>query len=153
MVHSKPDSLQAAKRAASDDRLDEWVTDFLASPGSDNEALAADLALNETVYAGPIELDLEQLVPRAGPDDAEVEVVEDAQTWNDEVSAMGDSVEDGWEPPPLLVSYRDGQLVVEDGNHRCQALLESGAERCWAIVTFADASQRDAFEGGKAKRR
>ena len=58
---------------------------------------------------------------------------------------MGDSIHDGWEPPPLIVSYRDGQLAVEDGNHRIEGLRRAGLSKYWAVVGFDDDDQRQAF--------
>ena len=58
---------------------------------------------------------------------------------------MADGIEDGWEPPPLIVSFRDGQLVLEDGNHRVEGLRRAGAREAWAVINFDDPEQRDRF--------
>jgi hypothetical protein len=58
---------------------------------------------------------------------------------------MSDSTEDGWEAPPLIVSYRDSQLVVEDDNHRIEGLRRCGHAEYWALVGFDDDDQRRTF--------
>jgi hypothetical protein len=61
------------------------------------------------------------------------------------VEEMGDSIDDGWEAPPLIVSYRNARLVVEDGNHRIEGLRRCGHSEYWAVVGFDDDDQRQAF--------
>jgi hypothetical protein len=140
-----PYSVEAAKRADDVGRLAEWVTTFLASPGSDNEALAAELAFGGASFLGPVRFALDDLNPLAGPDDRAVSIPVPEQEWDDEVDAMDESLAQGWEPPPLLVSYRGGAYVLEDGNHRHDALRRAGATHTWAILVFWDESERSAF--------
>ena len=61
------------------------------------------------------------------------------------VDEMQDSFEDGWEPPPLIATYRDGQLVLEDGNHRAEGLRRIGERDVWVLISFEDPAERDAF--------
>lgn len=61
------------------------------------------------------------------------------------VDAMAGSIDDGWDPPPLIVSFDHGDLNVEDGNHRIEGLRRSGRDRYWAIIAFDDEQQRRAF--------
>jgi hypothetical protein len=138
-------SLASARRAAADDALEEWVTAFLASPGSDNEALAAALALDGTTYLGPLEFELDRLTPMAGPDEDEVVVPIDPEEWEDDVGAMAEAIDEGWEPPPLLVSCRDGEFFLEDGNHRHETLTRAGATHAWAILFFTSEGERSEF--------
>jgi hypothetical protein len=137
-------SLGSAQRAQSEGRLAEWVLDFLKSPGSDNEPLAADLAFSNAAYLGPIQFKLDQLTPMAGPDEDEVVVPVAEEDWESDIEAMEQSVDQGWHPPPLLVSHRDGQYFLEDGNHRYETLRRNGLSHAWAILVFADEAMRDA---------
>jgi hypothetical protein len=72
-----------------------------------------------------------------------VEVDEDE--WSDRVTDMVDKISDGWEPAPLVVTYRDAQLVLEDGNHRAEALRRAGRSTATAAVGFEDADARERF--------
>lgn len=145
MSREDPYSVDAAKQAEADGHLGEWVTSFLSSPGSDNEALAAQLAFVGASFVGPVRLALDDLHPLAGPADHDFEIPVPAREWDDEVDAMDESLARGWEPPPLLVSYREGHYVLEDGNHRHDALRRAGATHTWAIVAFWDEAARADF--------
>jgi hypothetical protein len=136
--------LAGAQRAAANGETARWVGDFLASRGSDNAALAAALAQRRHWWLGPIELPLADLVRLAGPeDDALVPI--DAREWEADVRAMEHSVDEGWEPPPLLAEYQAGRILLQDGNHRYEALTRDGAATAWVLVYFEDPTERDRF--------
>jgi len=136
--------LESARRAAESDRTALWVGEFLASPGSDNEVLAAALAQRRHWWVGPISVPLDDLIRLAGPEDDALVPIADEE-WDDDVSSMEASVEEGWEPPPLLAEHQDGRLLLQDGNHRYEALVRSGAPSAWVLVYFDDQATRDAF--------
>jgi len=138
-------SVSSAQRAADEGRLAQWVVDFLSSPGSSNAELAAALELKGTVYLGPIRFPLDRITPMAGPDEDEVVVPVAKEEWESDVEDMEDSIEEGWHPPPLLVSHHDGQFFLEDGNHRCETLRRTGATSAWTILLFDDEMERDRF--------
>jgi ParB-like nuclease domain len=131
-------SLATARDAAIEGRLAEWVGDFLASRGSDNAVLAAALSQERHTWVGPLEVAVADLVQLAGPADAEVLCPVEPDEWEADVESMEASIEDGWEPPPLLVEYRDGQLLLQDGNHRYEALVRAGAPHAWVLVYGPD---------------
>jgi hypothetical protein len=136
--------LASARSAAASNETALWVGEFLASPGSDNEILAAALAQKEHWWVGPIRVQLDDLVRLAGPEDnALVRVDEDR--WEGDVGEMEGSLERGWEPPPLLAEYQDGRLLLQDGNHRFEALVRASEKEAWVLVFFDDPADRDAF--------
>lgn len=137
-------TVESARAAASRDCMEEWVAEFLSSPGSDNEVLAKVLSSSPRWWAGPLQLPFGELHRLAGPPSEPVLAPLDDDDL-DRVEDMEQSIEDGWEPPPLIVSYRDGQLVVEDGNHRIEGLRRAGESHGWSIVCFDDQNQRDRF--------
>jgi len=137
-------SLDAARHAAARDDLPTWIADFLRSPGSDNAALAATLCDPPRYWAGPVLLPIDRLHRLAGPPDQPTLDRFDEEDL-DTVEEMNDSLDQGWEPPPALVSYRDDQLVVEDGNHRLESLRQAGHDQAWAVVGFETATDRDRF--------
>jgi hypothetical protein len=140
-------SLESAFEAAERDDTARWVGDFLASRGSDNEVLAAALAQKRHWWLGPVRLPIDDLVQMAGPDD-DLECPIEPQEWEHDVEAMESSVEQGWEPPPLLVEYSGGELRLQDGNHRYEALRRAGETHAWALVWFDDPAERDRFCAG-----
>ena len=129
--------LRSAQRAAERDEIALWVGNLLASPGSDNEILAAALAQKQHWWVGPVELPLEELVRLAGPEDDALVPIDD-DVWEDDISTMEESVDEGWEPPPLLAEHQDGRLLLQDGNHRYEALSRSGAPSAWVLIYFDD---------------
>jgi hypothetical protein len=138
-------SVEAARQAAERDDLDAWVADFLASPGSDNAALAEQLTAQEHWWLGPVHLPINQLHRLAGPPDSPALAEVDEDDWRDDVDDLAARIEDGLEPAPVIVSHKDGQLVLEDGNHRVEGLRRAGIDVTWAIVAFDDPDERDTF--------
>jgi hypothetical protein len=130
-------SLASAFAASKDDRLAIWVGEFLASRGSDNAALAAGLAQREHWWLGPLRVPVDDLIRLAGPEDEALVPVE-PEEWEGDVESMEESIERGWEPPPLLAQFQDGRLLLQDGNHRYEALLRSGEREAWVLVWFDD---------------
>ena len=138
-------SVEAARQAAARDELAAWVAEFLASPGSDNAPLGAKLTDPPRSWTGPVRLPIRELARLAGPSDHPVLEPVDEDEWRDDVEDLAEKVDDGFDPPPVIVTYRDGQLVLEDGNHRVEALRRAGDEEAWAVVSFEDDAEREAF--------
>jgi len=88
---------------------------------------------------------VDQLHRLAGPPDAPVLCPVDEDYWRDDVEELAERIEDRWQPPPVIVSHRDGQLVLEDGNHRVEGLRRAGKDHAWAIIAFEDPGERDRF--------
>ena len=143
-------SVDAARRAAEREALGEWVVEFLASPGSDNAPLGEILSDPPRSWLGPVQLPLDSLHRLAGPPDQPVLCPVSEDEWRDDVYEMRDRIAEGWEPPPVIVTWQRGQLVLEDGNHRVESLRQAGADEAWAIVGFEDPAERDRFEAPAA---
>lgn len=137
---------ESARRAADDGRLDEWIAEFLASPGSDNAALGEALTDELRVWIGPVEVRLDRLHRLAGPpgSPALTEVPEDR--WRDDVSDLAERVDDGLEPTPVIASWRADHLRLEDGNHRVEALRRAGVDRVQTLIGFVDRAACEAFD-------
>ncbi|HKY17228.1 MAG TPA: ParB N-terminal domain-containing protein [Microthrixaceae bacterium] len=144
-------STETARAAAERDELVTWVVDFLSSPGSDNEALGASLHDEGLTWAGPIRLAIEELNRLAGPSDHPVLQPVDDDEWRDDVDELARHIEAGAEPPPVIVTYRDDRLVLEDGNHRVEAIRRAGRDAAWAIVGFDDIDDCERFIARSAR--
>ncbi|HEU5083656.1 MAG TPA: hypothetical protein VFU14_09975 [Acidimicrobiales bacterium] len=138
-------TVASAREAAERDELAAWVADFLASPGSDNPELGAQLEQERRFWAGPVRLPIEQLARLAGPAEHPVLRPVDDDEWRDDVYDMADKIRGGWEPPPVVVTCRDGDLLLEDGNHRVESIRQAGRDEAWAVVGFDDRTDRDGF--------
>lgn len=144
MQDTREFSLASAVAAAERDRVALWVGEFLASAGSDNAVLAAALALREHWWLGPLKVPVDSLVRLAGPEDEALVPIE-PEEWEDDVATMAESLDDGWEPPPLLAEFQDARLLLQDGNHRYEALVRAGETEAWVLVWFDDPDERDRF--------
>jgi hypothetical protein len=143
-------SVDAARGAAERDELGTWVARFLSSPGSDNSPLADQLSSPPRWWLGPVQVPLNRLHRLAGPPEAPVMCPVDEDHWGDNVDDMAASIEEGWEPPPVIVSWRDDHLALEDGNHRVEGLRRAGTDLAWAVIGFESREERDRFEGPDA---
>ncbi len=139
-------SVESARAAAERDDVAAWVADFLSSPGSDNAALADELNSPRRWWLGPVQLPFDQLHRLIGPPGDPVLAELDGED-HGRIEDMEESIDDGWDPPPLIVSYRSDlqQLVLEDGNHRVEGLRRNGERSGWSLVCFDDPAERDAF--------
>jgi hypothetical protein len=139
-------SVESARAADRRGDLADWVAQFLASPGSDNSVLAQQLTEELRWWIGPVPLPLHALHRLAGPAGDPVLCPVDEDYWDDRVDAMNERAEEGWEPPPVIVAYREGQLVLEDGNHRVESVRRAGRREAWAVVGFAGPEDRARFD-------
>ena len=140
-------SIDAARAAAERDELSDWVAEFLASPGSDNEVLGEQLTKGPRWWLGPVQIPLDRLNRLAGPPgEPAVLCPVDEDEWRDDVEDLEEKVREGWEPPPVIASYRDGQLVLEDGNHRVEGMRRGGEREAWTVIGFDDPDERDRFQ-------
>jgi hypothetical protein len=146
MSEDKQFTVDSAREAADRDELDRWVAEFLASEGSDNPVLAEALTDRPRWWIGPVQVPLKRLYRLAGPPGEPVLFPIDEDDWRDDVDDLEERVRDGLVPPPLVASYRDGQLVVEDGNHRIEALRRAGGDEAWTVIGFDDERDREHFK-------
>jgi FMN phosphatase YigB (HAD superfamily) len=137
-------TVAGAARAAESGELAQWVGEFLASRGSDNAVLAAALAAEPHWWLGPVRVPLTDLHRLAGPEDDALCAI-DPTEWEDDTSQMAASIDAGWEPPPLLAEHREGRLLLQDGNHRYEALRRSGAGDAWVIIWFDEPEGPEGF--------
>lgn len=145
MTDQQDNSVEGARAAQARGELDAWVERFLGSDGSDNAELGEVLRTDMSFWYGPVELPFDELNRLAGPpDQPTLDRLDDDDL--DTVEGMVDSLEDGWQPPPIIVSLNAaGEFDVEDGNHRIEGLRRSGRTRYWSIIGFEDDEQRRRF--------
>lgn len=146
MTDAAVNTVEAARAASERGELDEWVATFLASPGSDNAPLGEMLTEGERWWLGPMRLPIDRLHRLAGPPDQPVLCPVDDDFWRDDVDDLEEKVREGWEPPPVIVTCRGDQLVLEDGNHRVEGVRRTGEDEVWAVVGFDSPDERDRFQ-------
>lgn len=138
-------TVETARRAAGDGELGEWVRRFLASPGSDNAVLGEQLSDPPRVWVGPVEVPIDRLHRLAGPPGSPALAEVPEGYWREDVQDLADKVDDGLEPAPVVATFKEDHLMLEDGNHRVEALRRAGFDRAWTIIAFEDEEIRDQF--------
>jgi ParB-like nuclease domain len=136
---------ETARAAGQHDELGDWVAEFLSSPGSDNPELAEELTGRLGWWLGPVQVSIDDLHRLAGPPGAPVLQELDEDEWRDDVDELSRHIDAGHEPPPVIASYRDGRLVLEDGNHRVEAARRAGAGQAWTVIGFESPEDRDRY--------
>lgn len=134
-----------ARAAAADGRLEAWITEFLASAGSNNEELGQLLADESLWWLGPVLLPLDRLGRLAGPPGHPVVREVEDHEWRDDVADLADKVADAHEPAPVIARQDGDGYYLEDGNHRVEAVRQAGEDHVWAIVGFDSEAARDEF--------
>ncbi len=145
MEDNRQYSLQSARAAGERGDLAGWVAGFLASPTSDNAFICEALSSELSGWIGPVRLPIDRVNRLAGPPGDPVLCPVPDDYWDERVDKMKDLEDTGWEPPPLVVAFRDQELVLEDGNHRAESLRRSGRKEAWAIVGFERSEDRELF--------
>ena len=47
--------------------------------------------------------------------------------------------------PPLIVHYADGEVELNDGNHRHKAYENLGIEKAWAVIWITEDAELEDF--------
>jgi len=136
-------SIDAARSAAQNDSLADWVAEFLASDGSDNAVLGEQMRNDYSIWFGPVRIGFDRLHRLAGPPDQPTLERLDSEDI-ERVESMEESIEDGWTPPPFVATWQGDHLVLEDGNHRAEGVRRSGDDGYWCVVGVNTESERDA---------
>jgi hypothetical protein len=131
-----------ADAIAADD-IAAWVDAFLRATGN-NVELADGLRKAPRWWRGPIRVPLGELVRVVGPE-PEMEYYEPEASWQRRIAEMIESLERGWDPPPVIAEYRAGTLSVRDGGHRVAALARAGRDAAWTIIWFNDQSNLNEY--------
>ena len=138
-----------ARAAASDGRLEQWVHDGLRGPG-DNLPMSEGLRVHRRWWIGPVRVPVELLVLKVGPEPG-MPYPEDRTTWDRRVGAIAESLDRGWDAPPLIVEpMPDDRLLIADGSHRFEARRRRGEAGIEALIFFDDPERWNAFRPGWA---
>ncbi len=129
-------TLESALKYSQENRIEQWVHEFLLNEG-DNEAFSEGLKKQERYWHGPIRFPLTQLRRCCGPEDA-MEFYVEENGFKKNVERLMAIIEEGWDMPPLIVEYVNGELVLNDGNHRLEALQQLGFPDTWVIFWNSD---------------
>jgi hypothetical protein len=135
-------TLQSALAAKTQIELESWVHAYLQTDGN-NQAFSDGLKLVERQYHGPIHLDLNRIQRCCGPEEGmKYPVPKDG--FELRVSNIQKAYRTGFDLPPLIVNFSNGEFTLNDGNHRYEALVREKVQRF--PVIFWTTGEDDAKE-------
>jgi hypothetical protein len=115
---------KSAREYSNAGRLEEWVHKFLCSEGN-NIDFSNGLKLEKRYYIGPIKMPLHLFERCCGPEDnMKYRINEDG--FKGRVSEISKRINTGWDVPPLIINFSNNSFELNDGNHRYQAMINSG---------------------------
>ena len=130
---------EEALEFASRGQIEEWVHLFLNSIG-DNKPFSEGLKLQKRYWLGPVLIELDKLVRCCGPE-PEMEYVVHAGCWEHQIAEFQQLIRNGWKMAPLIAYNEVSHLVVNDGNHRLEAMRREGVDKCWVIIWETDSPE------------
>jgi hypothetical protein len=129
-----PPLIVEAHQASEENRLIPWVIDHL-SKEEKNASLIKHLREDRNVTTLLLDYPLERLKRIEGVQNNE-EAIEHVDEWTNRVKDFEQAFKNGYVSPPLLVTDFWNKIEIADGNHRHEALLNSGYKRYWTIFLF-----------------
>ena len=136
-------SLTSALEYAKNGRIEEWIHEYLLSDGN-NKAFSDGLSLQKRYYIGPIEFPPSLLCRCCGPEENMRFRVNEGGCERKVLSLMS-SISDGKDLPPIMVNFADGELTLNDGNHRFEALTQLGVKEYPVIVWITEKDEYQEF--------
>ena len=137
-------SLTSALEYGRTGRIEEWIHEYLLSDGN-NKAFSDGLSLQKRYYIGPVEFPTSLLCRCCGPEENMRYRVNEGGFERKVLSLMS-SISDGKDLPPIMVNFADGELTLNDGNHRFEAYTRLGIKKCHAIIWMSSEGDVAEFE-------
>lgn len=132
-----------AREFAREGRLEEWIHLFLCEEGN-NVPFSEGLRYEKRSYNGPLKMPLRLFIRCCGPEDnMRYKINKGGFEWR--VSEIRKRIENGWDIPPLIINYSNEVFELSDGNHRYQAMLDSGIKVCDVIIWTTGAEDQQNF--------
>jgi hypothetical protein len=137
-------SLGSALEYAREGRIEEWIHEYLLSDGN-NKAFSDGLSLQRRYYIGPVEFPTSLLCRCCGPEE-NMRYRVNAGGFERKVAALMSAIASGNDLPPIMVNFANGELTLNDGNHRFEAYTRLGMQKCYAIIWMSSESDVAEFE-------
>ena len=136
-------TLESSKKYARENKLEEWLHQFLCIEGKHNEMSDA-WKRKKMEYFGPILMSFNLIRRCYGPEpEMEARIPEDDEEqlkwfWKN-IDDIAERFKTGnWDMPPLIALDKlesGGVYGLDDGNHRFEALKKLGVKEYWVIFT------------------
>ncbi|MBN2853329.1 MAG: ParB-like nuclease domain-containing protein [Clostridia bacterium] len=137
-------SLKNALKCGENGEIEEWIHDFLCNEGK-NKAFSDGLKLFKRFYYGPVKMPLSLFKRCCGPE-KDMKYMISEKLFEAYIRQMMKEIEKGWDIPPLIVNYADGAFVLNDGNHRFEAMKRYGIDEYYIVIWITEEADAAAFE-------
>lgn len=125
-----------AQRYAYEGRLEEWIHVYLNAGYWANPGLSEGLKLQQRWWRGPLEIELSELSRCCGPE-PQMKFRMELGAWVERTNSLAQNMtNEPLEFPPLIVEYRQGSLVICDGNTRHAVMERHGWQTCWVLIWY-----------------
>ena len=112
---------EGAVQASRLGRIESWVHAFLQGEGG-NQTFSDGLRKCPRAWFGPYSIPMDVVERCCGPEEGmKYKVV--PKSFEQRVTAILDRIRSGWDVPPLIVEFAGGEFILNDGNHRHEALV------------------------------
>jgi hypothetical protein len=125
---------QFIQKSNNNNNTEKWVHHYLNNEGN-NKALSKGLKKQKRYWLGPIKISLSKLHRCCGYE-SNMEYTETISKWNRRINSIIKKIDSGWDMPPLIVTYKNKQLSIRDGNHRYDALKKCNKISCRVIIWY-----------------
>ena len=119
--------------------IEEWVHEYLCGEGN-NKGFSDGLKLEPRQYTEPQLMNLDLFKRCYGPEPDMLYHIREDETdhlrwfWG-KIERIAERYKTGtWDMPPLIISHFDGEYMLNDGNHRFEALKRLGVNEYWVIL-------------------
>jgi len=116
--------------------IEKEIQRFLRNEGN-NIALADGLLLEKRYYYGPVNINLSLLSRCTGPEQ-DMNYIVSEKSFNIRVNGIIQGVQNGLVLPPILINYVEGNLTINDGNHRYEAYKRMDYKQIPGIFWVSD---------------
>jgi len=111
--------------------IEKWVHAFLNGEGN-NKSFSEGLKIERRHFIGPVKVPLKLFRRCCGPEE-DLKYTIDLAGFESRVDSIYERIKSGWDMPPLIVNYANGEFELSDGNHRYEALYRNKDEECYVV--------------------
>lgn len=136
-------TLASAKAYAEAEKLDAWIHLYLNEEGR-NIPFSDGLKLYDRYYLSPVEVPIKLFKRCTGPE-PEMKYQIDKDWFPKHVAQIEEAIKAGFDMPPMIVHYVNGEFELNDGNHRHKAYENLGIEKAWVIFWITEEEEYQDF--------
>lgn len=141
-------NLKTAQDYATQGKLEDWIHLYLNTGYWKNIPFSEGLKREQRWWIGPVKVRLDSLLRSCGPEE-DMPYREAVESWEKWVNELKETLTDIAELPPLIIEYQDGNYIVNDGNHRHEAMRRKDWTHCYVIIWYSNYEEFHRRDTGK----